>query len=148
MAPLSVDCERFYRRDFLTVGAAGLLGLGLSDVLAREADEDVSKRRGKADSVILLWLGGGPATIDMWDLKPDAPEHIRGEFKPIATRANGLRICEHLPKIAQVMHHCALVRSLGHSVTAHGPGTIYMATGHPPSPSFEYPSLGSLAAKL
>src|SRR5262245_6951754 len=129
MAALPLDCERFYRRDFLTVGAAGLLGLGLSDILAVEARADSTKRRRKADSVILLWLGEGPATIDMWDLKPEAPEHIRGEFKSTATRANGIRICEHLPKTAQVMDRCALVRSLGHSVTAHGPGTIYMATG-------------------
>jgi hypothetical protein len=148
MAALPLDCERFYRRDFLTVGAAGLLGLGLSDILALEARADSTKRRRKADSVILLWLGGGPATIDMWDLKPEAPEHIRGEFKSIATRVSGTRICEHLPKTAHVMDRCALVRSLGHSVTAHGPGTIYMATGHPPSAAIEYPSLGSLASKL
>jgi len=148
MKAFSVDCERFYRRDFLSVGVASLLGLRLSDALALEARSSPAKNKKKADSVILLWLGGGPATIDMWDLKPDAPENIRGEFKPIATRADGVRICEHLPRTAQVMDRCALVRSLGHSITAHGPGTVYMATGHPPSPSVDYPSLGSLAAKI
>jgi hypothetical protein len=98
--------------------------------------------------VILLWLGGGPATIDMWDLKPDAPESIRGDFKPIRTNAAGVSICEHLAKTAGVMGRCALVRSLGHGITAHGPGTAYMATGHAPSPALEYPSLGSLAARV
>jgi hypothetical protein len=139
------DCEGCHRRDFLKVGTAGLLGLALADVLRAEARRPARKK--KADSVILLWLGGGPATIDMWDLKPDAPENVRGDFKPIRTKAAGIRICEHLPRTAAVMDRCALVRSLGHGITAHGPGTVYMATGHAPSPALEYPSLGSLAAR-
>src|SRR4051794_4300391 len=142
------DCEGFYRRDFLKVGAAGLLGLTLADVLRLESRAAVGKGRPKARGVILLWLGGGPATIDLWDLKPDAPEGIRGEFRPIPTRAAGVRICEHLEKTAGVMDRCLLVRSLSHGITAHGPGTVYMATGHPPSPALEYPSLGALAAKV
>jgi hypothetical protein len=145
-----MDCERFYRRDFLKIGTAGLLGLTLADMLRAERKGEPGPVRAgrKADNVILLWLGGGPATIDMWDLKPDAPENIRGEFKPIATRASGIRICEHLPRTAEVMGHAVLVRSLSHGITAHGPGTVYMATGHPPSPALEYPSLGSLAARV
>jgi hypothetical protein len=148
MAPSRTDCERFYRRDFLKVGAAGLLGLSLADVLRAEAGSSAGLSKRKADGVILLWLGGGPSTIDMWDLKPDAPENIRGDFKPIPTRATGIHICEHLPKTAEVMDRCALVRSLSHGITAHGPGTVYMATGHVPSPALEYPSLGSLAARV
>ncbi len=147
-APSRADCERFYRRDFLKVGTAGLLGLTLADVIRAEARSVPARRKGKADSVILLWLGGGPSTIDMWDLKPDAPENVRGDFKPIRTRAAGVRICELLPKTALMMHRCALVRSLSHGITAHGPGTVYMATGHAPSPALEYPSLGSLAARV
>src|SRR5262245_39785109 len=96
--PSRTDCEGFYRRDFLKLGTAGLLGLGLADVLRAESRPPAGRRKGKADSVILLWLGGGPATIDVWDLKPDAPENVRGDFKPIPTRAAGVRICEHLPK--------------------------------------------------
>src|SRR5262249_43972954 len=69
------NCERSSRRDFLSVGAAGLLGLSLADVLRAEA-RTAPKRKRKADSVILLWLGGGPSTIDTWDLKPDAPENV------------------------------------------------------------------------
>jgi hypothetical protein len=144
----TTDCERFHRRDFLKVGSAGLLGLTLADVLRQEARPAPAARRTKADSAILVWLGGGPATIDMWDLKPDAPENVRGEFRPIRTRADGVSICEHLPKTAEVMDRCALVRSLSHSITAHGPGAVYVATGHAPSPALDYPSLGSLAARV
>src|SRR5262249_23056684 len=72
----------------------------------------------------------------------------RGEFRPIPTRAAGVRVCEHLPRVAGVMDRCALVRSLSHGITAHGPGTVYMATGHPPSPALEYPALGALAARV
>ena len=64
----------------------------------------------------MLWLGGGPATIDMWDLKPDAPAEIRGEFKPIDTNVPGMQICEHLPKMAQVCDKVTLVRSLNHTI--------------------------------
>ncbi len=98
--------------------------------------------------MIQIWLSGGPATIDMWDLKPDAPEEIRGEFRPIATAAPGVSISEHMPGLAKVMDHCALVRSLGHTITAHGPGTTYMATGNRPRPPLEYPAVGSLAARV
>jgi hypothetical protein len=142
------DCEGYYRRDFLQVGAAGLLGLGLADLLRLEARSAPGKPKPKAQSVVLLWLGGGPATIDMWDPKPNAPENIRGEFKVIGTRVAGVHICEHLPKAAEIMQHCVLVRSLSHNIPAHGPGTVYMATGHPPTAALEHPSLGSLAAKL
>src|SRR5579872_4296672 len=100
------DCEGFYRRDFIKVGAAGLLGLSLPEFLRLEAmakgSDDPAKASTKARSVILVWLGGGPATIDMWDLKPEAPEGIRGSFKPIPTKAGGIQISEHLPKMAAV----------------------------------------------
>ena len=84
----------------------------------------------------------------MWDLKPDAPEEIRGEFRPIATAAPGVSICEHMPGLAKVMDRCTLVRSLGHTISAHGPGTTYMATGNRPGPALEYPAPGALAARL
>jgi hypothetical protein len=147
MSPsMRADCEGFHRRDFLRVGAAGLLGLGLADVLRHEAR--AGKGRAKADSVIMLWLAGGPATIDIWDLKPDAPAEIRGDFKPIDTSAKGVRVCEHLPHTARVMDRCALVRSLHHSIPEHGVATRYLTTGNVPTPALDYPSLGSLAVKL
>ncbi len=149
MSRTRTDCEGFHRRDVLRVGVAGLLGMSLPDVLRAEALNAPEPRVKKpATGVIQIWLSGGPATIDMWDLKPDAPEGIRGEFRPIATTAPGVSICEHMPGLAKVMDRCTLVRSLGHSISAHGPGTIYMATGHLPGPALEYPAVGSLAARL
>jgi hypothetical protein len=122
------------------------LGLTLADLLRQEGR--AATRRARALGAILIWLGGGPATIDMWDLKPNAPDTIRGDFRPIRTRADGVQICEHLPKTAEVMNHCGLVRSLAHNIPAHGPGTLYMATGHAPSAALHYPALGALAAKV
>src|SRR5689334_16052105 len=143
------DCEGFHRRDVLRVGVAGLLGMSLHDALRAEALGAPDPRlRRPATGVIQIWLSGGPATIDMWDLKPDAPEEIRGEFRPIATSAPGVAIGEHMPRLAKVMDRCTLVRSLGHSISAHGPGTIYMATGNRPGPALEYPATGALAARL
>src|SRR5947209_4349187 len=150
----TTDCEGFYRRDFLKLGAAGLFGLSLADLLRLEArakndgkggDGD---RKRHADSVILLWLGGGPSAIDMWDLKPNAPEGIRGEFKPIATKVDGLQISEHLPKMAGVMDKVALVRSIYHTIPSHGPATVWMNTGNKSTPALQYPYLGSLVTKL
>src|SRR5262249_16979987 len=140
------DCERFHRRDFLRAGSAGLLGLGLADLLRLEAQAGTTKRR--ANGVILLWLAGGPATIDIWDLKPDAPEEVRGDFRPAATAAPGVQICEHLPRTAKLVDRCSLVRSLHHSIPEHGVATRYVTTGNLPTPALDYPSLGSLAAKL
>ena len=151
MSRTRTDCEGFHRRDFLRVGAAGLLGLGAARRCSGCEDGRAPTRRPRkkpATGVIQIWLSGGPATIDMWDLKPDAPEEIRGEFRPIETAAPGVSISEHMPGLAKVMDHCALVRSLGHTITAHGPGTTYMATGNRPSAALEYPALGSLAARV
>src|SRR5271166_1111827 len=143
------DCEGFHRRDVLRAGVAGLLGLSLSEALRAEAQGGMTPRvKPPATGVIQIWLAGGPATIDMWDLKPDAPEEIRGEFRAISTAAPGVLISEHMPGLAKVMNRCALVRSLGHTISAHGPGTTYMATGNRPGPALEYPAVGSLAAKL
>ena len=143
------DCEGFHRRDFIKIGAtAGLFGMTLPDLLrleARAAGEKASKR---ATSVIMVWLAGGPATIDMWDLKPEAPEGIRGEFKPIKTSADGIEISEHMPQMAKVMDKCTVVRSLFHTIPNHGPGTVWMTTGNKPTPAIQYPSLGSVATKL
>jgi hypothetical protein len=138
----------FSRRAFLTVGSAGLLGLTLPDLLRQQARAAAPPRRRQAQSVILVWLGGGPSTIDMWDMKPDALDVIRGEFRPIKTRVAGAQICEHLPRLANVMDRCTLVRSLHHSIPDHGPGDFFIQTGHPPAPLFQYPSLGSLASYL
>jgi hypothetical protein len=147
------DCEGFSRRDMLKVGSAGLLGLSLPQLLRLE-----SQARGntpaapaqpkRATSVIMVWLAGGPATIDMWDLRPNAPEGIRGEFRQIPTSAAGVQICEHLPQMARVADKCTIVRSIAHTIPSHGPATVFMTTGNKPTPAIQYPSLGSLVTKL
>lgn len=148
-ARLGNDCERYHRRDFIKLGTASLLGLGLADLLRLQANGEASDRqKARAHSVIMIWLAGGPATIDMWDLKPEAPEEIRGEFKPVETSVRGVRICEHLARTAKVMDRCVLVRSVHHSIAAHGPGTVYLNSGNRPTPALNYPSLGSLASRL
>ncbi len=144
------DCEGFHRRDFLKIGAGGLFGLSLPQLLRLEAlaAPAPQKRKHRANAVILVWLGGGPSTQDMWDLKPDAPEGVRSLFKPIPTKADGVRISEHLPKMAQAADKISLVRSLYHTIPSHGPASVFMTTGNKPAPALDYPSLGSLTAKL
>ena len=146
---LKRDCEGFHRRDFLQIGSAGLLGLSLPNLLRAEARTAADgKGKGKAKGVILVWLAGGPATIDMWDNKPNAPEGIRGEFKSIDTKAAGVQFSEHLPKMAAVADKVSVVRSLAHTIPSHGPGTVFMTTGNKPTAALQYPALGSLCAKL
>ena len=146
------DCEGFSRRDFIKVGSAGLLGLTLPQLLKIEsqarAEPAVQRPNPRANSVIMVWLSGGPATIDMWDLRPNAPEGIRGEFREIPTSADGIRICEHLPQMARVMDRCSIVRSLAHTIPSHGPATIHMTTGNRPTPALQYPALGSVVTRL
>jgi len=144
------DCEGFHRRDFLSIGSAGALGLTLPGFLAAEAraKSAAKETKAKAKSVILLWLAGGPATIDMWDNKPGAPEGIRGEFKSIDTSTPGIQVAETFPKMAQVCNKLSIVRSLYHTIPSHGPATVFMQTGNKPTAALQYPALGSLAAKL
>lgn len=145
------DCEGFHRRDVLTIGSAGMLGLTLPGILAAEAKaagKSDTASKAKAKSVILLWLAGGPATIDMWDNKPDAPEGIRGEFKSISTSATGIQIAETFSKTAQVADKLTIVRSLYHTIPSHSPATVFMTTGNKPTAALQYPSLGSVASKL
>src|SRR4029453_3082359 len=114
-------CDGLTRRDTLKAGALGLLGglFGLPGLL--KADEPTGRdlRPGKAKSVIVLYLLGGAATQDMFDLKPNAPTEVRGEFKPMPTSAPGVQICEHLPLTARWMHKAPLVRSLTHKAGCH-----------------------------
>src|SRR5271156_160461 len=152
MTAFRTDCEGFHRRDVLKFGAAGLLGLGLPELLRLEARAEQARKPGapgrKANAVIMVWLSGGPATIDMWDLKPEAPDGIRGEFKPIDTNVPGVQISEHLPRMARVADKISIVRSLYHTIPSHGPATVFMTTGNKPTPALQYPSYGSLATRL
>jgi hypothetical protein len=134
------------RRAFLQVGAAGLFGLTLADVLRAEAGRaEPSDKR--ATGVILVFLTGGPSHIDMWDLKPEAPVEVRGDFRPVATSVSGIRVCEHLPKLARVMDRMTVVRSLHHVINDHGAGPRYVLSGRLPGPA-DPPAMGALAAAL
>src|SRR5438067_3476765 len=85
--------------------------------------------------------------MDTFDLKPDAPETHRGEFKPIATNADGVQICEHLPKLAKCADKFAILRGVSHTLAAHELGSLYMNTGNKPLPSLRFPSYGAVVAK-
>jgi hypothetical protein len=114
----------------LTVGSLGLMGLSLPRLLKADADR-VSAVAPKADSCVLIFLNGGPSHLDMWDMKPDAPQGIRGEFQSIETSLAGYRICEHMPRLARQMHRLAIVRSMHHSVNnAHALAVYASLTGH------------------
>ncbi len=111
------DSGRVPRRGFLQIGALGFAGsaLTLADVHRAEAQSS----SGSHKSVINIFLGGGPPHQDMWDVKTDAPSGIRGEFSPISTSVPGIEICEVFPKIAQVMEHCSVIRSVVGSAGRH-----------------------------
>jgi hypothetical protein len=124
-------CDSVTRRDALAAGSLGLMGsfFGLPGVSETRAGTDAASGAGVAKHVILIFLHGGAATQDMWDLKPDAPVEVRGEFKPIATNVPGIRICEHLPRMAKWMHCSALVRSVNHRAGCHN--VVPAFTGYP-----------------
>ncbi len=102
-------CDRVNRRDFLRVGALGLTGLTLADVLRLRAETGAT---GKPRAVIMICLAGGPSHVDMYDLKPDAVAEVRGEFKPIKTNVPGFDICELMPMQAKIADKLALVRTV------------------------------------
>jgi hypothetical protein len=140
------DGPRIHRRNFLQIGAIPLMGVSLPNLLANESIGAANGAEKSAKNIILVWLGGGPSTIDMWDLKPEARASIRGEFKPIPTSAPDISICEHLPQMAKQMDHCTLIRSLWHTIAEHEQGTEHVLTGNPITPALKYPSLGSIVS--
>jgi hypothetical protein len=138
-------CDGVTRRDFLRVGALAGVGLSLSDYFALSSQGGVAAARGKA--AIFIRLGGGPSHMDTFDLKPDAPDTHRGEFKPIKTNVDGVMISEHLPKLAKCADKFAILRGVSHTLAAHELGTRYMNTGNRPLPSLNYPHYGAVVAK-
>ncbi len=145
----------FTRRDLLQAGTLGFLGLSMADVLSWRAQAAESGRvLDKAKSVIFLFLTGGPSQHDTFDMKPKAPDEVRGEFGPIATSTPGIEICEHLPMLAQRSHLWSLCRSLSHKDNGHDTGTYLMLTGRsvvPPTfrssrpQSTDFPSIAAIA---
>jgi hypothetical protein len=138
-------CDGVRRRDFLKVGVLGTTGLSLAHYLRLAEAGEV--RRGQATSAIFVHLGGGPSHMDTFDLKPDAPKEVRGEFNPIESNVPGISICEHLPKLARCADKFTLLRGVSHSLAAHELGTKYMNTGNRPLPSLEFPGFGAVVTK-
>ncbi len=118
------------RREFLQVGFSGLLDLGLPGLLAARAAGQGGTGSPRAKSLILIFTTGGLGHLDSFDMKPDAPEGIRGEFQPIATKAAGVQYCEHLPGLASHADKLAIVRSMSHTYTNHLNATHEILTGH------------------
>src|SRR6266849_6270547 len=176
-------CDGIDRREVLRIGGLGFAGLLWSDWLRSRAatalidsspgDSSVSARRmtralndkstrdksPRAKACILIFNYGGPSHLDTWDLKPDAPKEIRGEFKPAATRVPGISISEHLPRLAALANHYAILRSVHHRDNDHAIGAYLALTGYshpknailgiePPATPQDMPSVGSVVGKL
>jgi hypothetical protein len=132
------------RRDWLRLSAAGVVGGSASGWLEDLADAAAAHPLRKR-SCILLWMSGGPSQLDTFDLKPGHKNG--GPFKPIATRVTGIKISEHLPKIARFMDHMAIVRSLHSKEGDHGRAAYLLRTGYLPQGPIRYPSIGALVSK-
>ncbi|MGY8730824.1 MAG: DUF1501 domain-containing protein [Pirellulales bacterium] len=133
---------RYNRRQLLKVGALGA-GLTLSQYLRLHAENDLDapKRSG-----IFIFMEGGPSHLDTFDLKPEAPIEIRGEFKPTSTNVPGVQICEHLPMLAQRASQYTVIRGISHNLADHGIGKKYLLTGNKPVPTVRYPEYGSVVS--
>jgi uncharacterized protein (DUF1501 family) len=131
------------RRDFLRLCSAGASALGLgSFAQADSAGDD------RGMNCIVLFLVGGPSQLETWDLKPDAPEAIRGPFRPIHTSVPGIHICEHLPRMAKLAHQYAILRSVFHdSAPVHETGQQLMQTGRLSVGGVEHPHYGAVLAE-
>ncbi len=145
------------RRDALRVGGLGLLGLTMPGLLRAEALLAAQpKLKARAKSVIFLFQWGGPSHLDMFDMKPDAPEGIRGPYKPISSSADGIQVSEKLPRTAKVMDKVTLIRSVNHTMKNHNSAGYYALTGHaPPSDDQRlrdsldlFPGYGSMVDRL
>ncbi len=153
-------CEGLTRREWLRAGGISSLGLLLPDLLRHRAEGGAvvpkSSSFGRAKSCILVFLFGAPAHQDIWDLKPDAPSEVRGEFRPIASRVPGILVGEHIPRTAAVADRLAIVRSVSHPDNTHTVAMHYMLTGHrhaepntnPQNKPSDFPTFGAVLRYL
>lgn len=163
-------CEGPTRRELLRIGSIGMMGLSLPHFFAwQKAQASTAAKKyagargfGSAQSVIMIFLQGGPSHIDIWDPKPDAPANVRGEFKPIKTKIPGTWVSEHMPMMAQHLDKATLIRSMSYTPSGlfnHTAAIYQMLTGYPPdrvSPSgqleppspADFPTAGSHISKM
>src|SRR5262249_34605434 len=130
------ETRRLSRRSLLQVGGLGYLGLDLAGffraAMTQGAESPGPGPRTRLKSCIFIFCDGGPSHLDTFDLKPDAPAAVRGEFRPIATSVPGQFVCEHLPLTARVMHHLMVIRSMHHGMRGHRSGVTNTLCGLPP----------------
>lgn len=138
-------CDGITRREFLKIGGLALGGLALPQILAAEARAGI---RSSHKAIIMIFLPGGPPHQDMFDLKPDAPSEIRGEFKPIKTNVPGIEICEHLPRIAAMMDKFAIIRSLVGARDEHASNICLSGYTVAETNQSHAPCLGAVLSKL
>jgi hypothetical protein len=147
--PRTRYCDGVNRRQFLTVGGLGPLGLSLAHLLEAGAHADSpSSAQPAADAIIVLWLGGGISQLDTFDPKPDSPPEIRGHFGTIPTRLTGVRFSDRVPKLAQALDKYCLLRSVTHPDRNHGSADHLMLSGYLTSPATAYPAIGSVMGKI
>jgi hypothetical protein len=142
-------CEGLTRRSFLTVGAAAAGALSLPTFFRFQQAGAADVNKAKIRNCITLFLVGSPASLDTWDMKPDAPDEVRGKFKPIKTNVTGIHICEHFPMMARMMDKVVLIRSLHHKTGAtHENGQRWMMTGHDFNADNMKPHIGSVVSRM
>jgi len=139
-------CDGVLRRDALRVGGLTAFGLSLNGWFDLRAS--AGEREAKAESVILIWLDGGPSHLETFDPKPDAPAEVRGPLETIATKVPGVHIRECLPNTAAMMDKVSIIRSMTSPLGEHNFGTHYLMTGYKPTPALEYPAYGSVVSHL
>ena len=143
------DCSGVNRRSFLQAGAAGMAGLTLPTLMQLQEAGAVDHNQSKIRNCITLFLVGSPGHLDTFDMKPEAPDDIRGKFRPIQTNVPGADICEHFPLMARRMDKVALIRSLHHKTgTAHSNGSRWMMTGKDAIGDNQQPHVGSVVARV
>ena len=138
-------CDGVSRRNFLKIGALGLGGLALPQLLHAEAKAGI-RRSHKA--IIMIFLPGGPSHQDIFDLKMDAPKEVRGEFKPISTNVPGIQICEHLPRLAKLMDKMTIIRSMVGALDDHNAFQCLTGRVNRNQPPGGWPCMGSVLSKL
>jgi hypothetical protein len=161
----TVLCDGISRREWLQAGGLGILGLSLPNLLRAEDTQRRQRTRSavpvqrsaRAKACIIIWLAGGPSQPDMWDMKPNAPVEIRGEFRPIPTTVPGILMCEMLPHVARQAHHVTIIRSAHHQVGhAHCAAAYYVLSGDNRGDTFvnfgagpnDHPGIGAVLARL
>jgi hypothetical protein len=144
------------RRDWISAGSLSFLASGAIDQSVSIAERTTGPHFGKAKSCVIVFLFGGQGQQDTYDLKPNAPSEIRGEFSPVSTNVVGTNICEHLPHMGKIMDKVTIVRSMSHADFEHGSASYTALTGHPhplpgtntPASKEDFPTYGAVVARL